>query len=110
MRASIQKYPSGNAYIEIEPANNWHAFPDFAEKLLHLIGAIDIRNISRLESVDSHWYEFVWEGYEYRLIYEDWPHQISLESITNEKSLGDLLEKIAEVLSKGTVLGDRLDV
>lgn len=100
MMASFKKSPTGMPYIEITPPGDWHAFPGFAEKLFHLLGAIDVRDISRLEVADSHWYEFVWEGDECRLIYEDWPHQISVESVANEKHLGVLLEKISAVLSK----------
>jgi len=94
MKTLIRQYPTGKSYIALFPASDWHSFPDFAHKLLGEINATDVVDISGPDVIDAHWYEFFWEKKQYRLIYEDWPHEISIES---ENSATDLVGLCAAI-------------
>ena len=91
MKSSIRHYPTGVEYLELVCTTDWHSFPDLARRLLQEVGAQDVESITRGEVVDAHWYEFSWQGERYRLIFEEWPLQCSIEMLTNVASLEPLL-------------------
>lgn len=100
MKASVEKTDTGNNYLMLDASNvTWHSFPAAAEIILSSLHATDITNFSEQKIVDMHWYEFSWNNNKFRLIYEDWPHSISIEPIDKNNSTPNLLE-IQKLLQK----------
>lgn len=90
MKSFIHHYPTGVEYLELVGKANWHSFPDLAGRLLRGVGAYDVESITRGGVVDAHWYEFSWQGGRYRLVFEEWPPQCSIEKLRNVASLEPL--------------------
>lgn len=90
MKFYSKVYPTGVPYIELVCDATWHTFPELAEQLLKSIQATDVQCITKGQVVDAHCYQFHWQGSQYQLFFDDWPHQCSIESLENEIGLGKL--------------------
>jgi hypothetical protein len=82
--------PTGVTRIELDADVGWHMFPGYANNFLKKIQAQNIVDISKLQSVDMHWYDFTWGENCYSLIFEEWPFQIVIECEKNQVALLDL--------------------
>lgn len=69
---------SGNWCIELTEEGNWEYFPRFAEAFSKQIG---FAIINRADAVDMRIFEIEYLGQRIRLVYEDFPNGISLESM-----------------------------
>lgn len=90
---ALGRMKSGRLCAELISDVGWEGFPDYAEKFIKLFsGSI----ISRSDSVDTRVWGVIIKGQPLRLVYEDFPVMISLESQSEE---GDrFIEGLREVL------------
>ena len=92
-KLTLRSMHSGHLCLELTEVIGWHQFPRFAEELMLMIGA-SIRD--KAEGVDFYIWRLEFPTCQIRLVYEDFPNMISLESDT---LLGDeFLRKLAEQL------------
>lgn len=68
-----------NWSIELTEEGNWESFPRFAEVFSKQIG---FAIINRTDAVDMRIFEIEYLGQRIRLVYEDFPNGISLESMS----------------------------
>jgi hypothetical protein len=78
---------SGNLCIVLTEAGTWESFPAFAEKYCEQIDAIIVK---RIDGPDVRVWEIEVEGIIIRLVYDDYPNGVSLES---EDDRGDEIIK-----------------
>lgn len=98
MKAVLEKTPTEISFIKISQTTvNWHNFPAWASKFFKKIQAAKIVDKSQLQIFDMHWYEFDWGVSKYRLIFEEWPFRISIESIDENANLISLMEIILNI-------------
>nr|WP_314494219.1 DUF3630 family protein [uncultured Pseudomonas sp.] len=90
---SLGRMKNERLYAELNSDVGWEGFPKYAEEFVKLFsGSV----ISRSDSVDTRVWEVIIKGGLLRLVYEDFPMMISLESQNNEgdrfiKDLKDIL-------------------
>ena len=91
---ALGRMKSGRLYVELISDVGWEGFPDYAEEFIKLFsGGIT----SRSDSVDTRVWGLTIKGQSLRLVYEDFPVMISLESQSEE---GDrFVEGLREVLA-----------
>ncbi|AZE97661.1 hypothetical protein C4J95_0166 [Pseudomonas orientalis] len=93
---SLGRMRSGRLYAELTSDVGWEGFPSYAEEFVKLFSG---KIISRSDSVDTRVWGVIIEDLLLRLVYEDFPVMISLESQSEE---GDrLMEKLKEISIKG---------
>jgi hypothetical protein len=99
MKVKLSFYPMGGSYIDISESCNssWHEFPNWAKIFFTQLTISEVKKISPSNVIDSHWYEFDWEGNHYRLIYEEWPRQVVIESCTDGLDLEALLLALSPI-------------
>ncbi|VVP60963.1 DUF3630 family protein [Pseudomonas fluorescens] len=90
---SIGRMKSGKLYVELISDVGWEGFPDYAEEFIkQFSGSI----INRNDSVDTRVWGVIIKGQSLRLVYEDFPVMISLES---QSEGGDrFIEELREIL------------
>jgi len=86
-RLTIAPMASGHLCLELTEMPNWESFGRYAEELLR---RLDGRVVERITIVDMHLWNIDIETVPLRLVYEDFPNRISLES---ESYPGDMLLK-----------------
>lgn len=93
---SLGRMRSGRLYAELTSDVGWEGLPSYAEEFVKLFSG---KIISRSDSVDTRVWGVIIEDLLLRLVYEDFPVMISLESQSEE---GDrLMEKLKEISIKG---------
>lgn len=90
---ALGRMKSGRLYAELISDVGWEGFPNYAEEFIKLFsGSI----ISRNDAVDTRVWGVIIKGQSLRLVYEDFPVMISLES---QSEGGDrFVEELREVL------------
>ncbi|WP_428555635.1 DUF3630 family protein [Pseudomonas edaphica] len=90
---ALGRMKSGRLYVELLSDVGWEGFPNYAEEFVKLFsGSITSRN----DSVDTRVWGVIIKGQSLRLVYEDFPVMISLES---QSEGGDrFIEGLREVL------------
>ena len=78
---------SGNLCVVLTEAGTWESFPAFAEKYCKQIDAIIVE---RIDGPDVRVWKIEVEGIIIRLVYDDYPNGVSLES---EDDRGDEIIK-----------------
>lgn len=92
---SLGRMKSGRLYVELTSDVGWDGFPNYANEFVKLFSG---RIISKNDSVDTRVWGVIINGRLLRLVYEDFPVMISLESQSEE---GDrFIEGLREVLIK----------
>lgn len=93
---------SGNWCIELTEEGSWESFPKFAEKFAEQVG---FAIINRADSIDIRIWEVEYLNQRIRLVYEDFPNGISLESISASGAavLKILFEKLSSETSENDV-------
>lgn len=90
---SLGRMKNERLYAELNSDVGWEGFPEYAEEFVNLFsGSV----ISRSDSVDTRVWEVIVKGGLLRLVYEDFPVMVSLESQDKEgdrfiKDLKDIL-------------------
>ena len=93
---SLELMASGHLCLELNLNLPWTDFTTFAEKLLTAIGA---RKQHEWESVETRMWDLVIGDVPLRLVFDDYPQNVSLESTSAD---GDrVLEAIHMQLTKG---------
>lgn len=93
--STLRTLNSRHLFLELTSEITWDQFPDFAERLMHLIGG---RIKKKTDTVDIRIWVAVIQGEDLRLVFEDFPVLVSLESDTDDGDI--LLKKIKEKLSR----------
>ena len=78
---SLGRMRSGRLYVELTSDVGWEGFPNYAEEFVKLFSG---EIISRSDSVDARVWEVIIKDQFLRLVYEDFPAMISLESQSEE--------------------------
>lgn len=92
----VGRMSSGRLYIELTSAVGWEGFPGYAEEFVSIFSG---RVVSRNDSVDTRVWGVSLNNEELRLVYEDFPVMITLESISDG---GD---KVIEAIKAGLNVG-----
>ena len=80
---------SGNLYLELTEQIGWEVFPSYATELLNRIGGIVT---DKAEAVDVRiWYVQI-ESCNVRLVYDDFPVRVSIES--QDQAGNELIEQL----------------
>ena len=90
---ALGRMKSGRLYAELISDVGWEGFPNYVEEFIKLFsGSI----ISKNDSVDTRVWGVIIKGQSLRLVYEDFPVMISLES---QSEGGDrFVEELREIL------------
>lgn len=92
---SLGRMKSGRLYVELTSDVGWEGFPNYVGEFVKLFSG---RVISKNDSVDTRVWGVIINDRLLRLVYEDFPVMISLESQSEE---GDrFIEGLREVLIK----------
>lgn len=92
----IGRMSSGRLYAELTSEIGWEGFPDYAEKFVNMFSG---RIVSKNDSVDCRVWGVLLNNQSLRLVYEDFPLMITLES---QSDGGDeFIEALGVVLSSG---------
>lgn len=78
---SVGRMKSGRLYAELISDVDWEGFSNYAEEFVKLFSG---RITSRSDSVDTRVWEVIIKNRLLRLVYEDFPVMISLESQSEE--------------------------
>ncbi len=93
-KIKLLKMASGNLYIVLSSEVEWSEFPEFLSYIVDLLNAkIEIK----YESVESAIWEIVIDKIDLRLVFDDYPQEVTLES-TNEdgdKKLVEIFDRLA---------------
>ena len=89
----IIKMASGHLSLELSDQISFDSFPEYAELFLSIVGG---SVIERGDSIVMCIWDVVIDEYKYRLVYDDYPCGVSLES-DNDESDGQLI-KVKETL------------
>jgi len=81
----VQIMASGHVSLNLSQAIPWEDFPTYATKLLK---AIQGQKLSVTDGADMRIWDIVVEGTSLRLVYDDYPNMVALESSDDE---GDVL-------------------
>ncbi|WP_036663546.1 hypothetical protein [Pandoraea sp. SD6-2] len=83
MENSLETSPTGFRYIAILGPVDWESAPSIVEKILSLIGAVEVTRIANDDgiSVDTKWWNFTFNGKRFRIVHEEWPQGLSIEPI-----------------------------
>lgn len=90
---SLQQMASGHACLNLTEQISWEAFPSFADDLMHLIGG-EITN--KGDRPDLRVWEVCVEGNLLRLVFDDFPVMVSMESSDDQSD--KLLARLFRVL------------
>lgn len=85
---------SGHLCLELTETIEWREFPAFAEEFTEMIG-VQVSN--KVESVYCHIWHLRFPACEIRLVYDDFPIMVTLESDTSQGD--DILRSLSEQLS-----------
>jgi len=90
----ILKMHSGHISIELTESGTWESFPKFAEEYAIQLGAILIEEII---APNMRFWKIKIDDIELKLVYDDFPNGISLESDSDEgdEYLLDLFDNMA---------------
>jgi hypothetical protein len=89
---------SGHLYLEISQSVGWAEFPKFADALVSKLGATVL---DKAEAADMRIWQVSLQGCTLRLVYEDYPLAVSIESMSDE---GDrLVRELKEKFESGAV-------
>jgi len=77
---SVGRMKSGRLYVELNSKVGWEGFPGYAEEFVRLFSG---EVVCRSDSADARVWEVVINNQVLRLVYEDFPVMISLESKTD---------------------------
>lgn len=69
---------SGNLFLVLSENIGWEEFPDYAEDFIGKVGG---KIIEKLDAVDVRIYKIKLKFVTLRLVYEDYPQMVSLESM-----------------------------
>ncbi|TDR27755.1 hypothetical protein DFR44_1404 [Hydromonas duriensis] len=83
--------PTGMLYIELQGNLTWRNFPRFADTFFEILKPQTGKYLS-VNVVDMHWYEFTWKDNKYRLIFEDFPYEVSIEKDDEDSDLSLIYE------------------
>jgi Protein of unknown function (DUF3630) len=84
-RLVLKEDLAGHLGLELTELPNWWSFERYAEELLRRLNG---RVLNRATVVDMHLWDIEIESVPLRLVYEDFPNRICLESSSHD---GDLL-------------------
>jgi hypothetical protein len=89
----LQPMASGHLCLEINNSVTWKDFPQFAEKLVSALGG---NILDKTESVDMRMWKVSFPRCEVRLVYDDFPLGVTLESMSDDgdQFLRDLKKKV----------------
>jgi hypothetical protein len=76
----IEAMASGHCCLNLSEQVGWSEFPEYAEKLLSKLGG---RQVSVADAPDIRLWEVEVDGESLRLVYDDYPVMVSLESDTD---------------------------
>ena len=93
---------SGRLYMDLTSTVGWEGFPSYAEEFVKLLSG---EILNRSDSVDVRVWEVTLRGLHLRLVYEDFPVMISLESQSEEGD--DLIEALRNTIMKEIELSTR---
>ncbi|MHA6194459.1 DUF3630 family protein [Pseudomonas wadenswilerensis] len=71
---------TGRLCADLHTQVGWEGFPEYVKEFLKVFSG---RVMSRYDSVDTRLWEILLEGEKLRLVYEDFPVMICLESISS---------------------------
>ncbi|MET0774906.1 MAG: DUF3630 family protein [Pseudomonas mandelii] len=74
---SIGSMSSGRLYADLTSDVGWEGFPNYAEEFVNMFSG---RIVSRSDSVDTRVWDILLNNESLRLVYEDFPVMITLES------------------------------
>lgn len=89
--AKLGQMASGHLCIEFSETVTWDSFPEFASLIMARIGATVEK---REDAVEMRIWSLNLRGVDLRLVYEDYPSQVSLESTSVEAD--ECLKQIAD--------------
>lgn len=90
----LERMASGHLCLNLSERVGWGGFERYADDLLAAIGGTKVRVLA--ESVEMRIWEVSVRGQPLKLVYDDYPVGVSLES--SEKSGDDELERLLVVL------------
>ncbi|MDC6176241.1 hypothetical protein [Ralstonia solanacearum] len=81
MKASIETSPTGFRDIAVAMSIDWMQAPERMREILGVIGAADIVAITGDDavSVEVRWWDFTFKNEAFRIVYEEWPGNLSIE-------------------------------
>ncbi len=94
----LLKMASGHCALQLNEDYGWEDLPQIAEWLEKNLG---IQILSRCDGVDMRIWDILYENVQFRLVYEDYPNNTSLESSSDagDSILQRLFEKL-QLISK----------
>lgn len=92
---ALKPMASGHLCLELTDKVDWNRFPAFAEGVLEKLGGQRLRMNN---SVDMHLWEVRVDNAELRLVFDDFPTMVSLESSDDRGD--EVLKRIFERLNK----------
>jgi hypothetical protein len=92
-KLTLQPMASGHWCLEISETIGWDDFPKFAEVLVTTLGG---KVLDKAEAVDMRIWEVRFQSCTLRLVYDDYPSAVSLESTSDDgdRLLRDLKQKL----------------
>jgi hypothetical protein len=94
-KLTLRHMTSGHLCLELTEAIGWDQFQEFAEELTAMIGA---SVYDKAEGVEMRIWHLQFPTCQIRLVYDDFPAMVSLESNTLQGD--DLLQNLAEQLKR----------
>lgn len=90
----ISEMHSGNLCLTLTEEGNWETFPTFAEKLTK---QLDATVIEKIDGPDIRMWEIEINNTSLRLVYEDYPNGVSIES--KDKNSDIVIRNLLELLN-----------
>ncbi|WP_331694678.1 DUF3630 family protein [Pandoraea sputorum] len=98
MKTTLETSPTGFRYISVQERVDWGGAPSIVEDILSRLGASDVMTVANDDavSVDTKWWNFTFDGKQFRVIYEEYPRSLSIEPM--EKLDSAILADISRLL------------
>jgi hypothetical protein len=92
-KMDLRSMASGHMYLEVSQTVGWDDFPMFADEL---VAMLDATVLDKAEAVDIRIWKIGLPACTLRLVYEDYPLAVSLESMSDEgdRFLRELREQL----------------
>jgi hypothetical protein len=99
MKAFVEISPTGFHYVSICEAVTLEGIPNMVKNVLGGIGAENVVPVAveNSTSVDTRWWNFTYKNVDFRIVYDEWPHDLSIEPKTEQGT--SLLQELVVIIA-----------
>ncbi len=99
MKAKIETSPTRFRYITVLVPIDWQSASSKIHEILALLNAKNVLPIANEDvvSVDTKWWDFTFKNGDFRIVYDEWPHGLSIEPRNNASA--SLLPELVRLIS-----------